>query len=138
MRNALLAQLRNPVLPESIGGGQNADYTTGGTALGKLIGSLVGGLLIAAFLLAFVYIIVGGFTWITAGGDKTRLEAARNQIINATMGIIIVAASWAIMTLIGGFIGINFPTIPIPSVPSSQSAPQTPQRYQPRFVPSPT
>lgn len=113
MNTHLLAQLRNPVLPPLLGGGA---YTSGGTALGGLISGLVGALFIAGFLLAFVTLIMGGLNWITAGGDKTKLEAARNQITNAIIGIIIVGAAYAITVLLAQFFGFELKTLPIPVV----------------------
>lgn len=114
--NHILAQIHNPVLPDIIGGGKNADYTTGGTALGKLIGQLVGALFIAGFLLAFVFLIMGGFSWITSGGDKTKLEKARDEITNSLMGIVVVAAAWAISVLVAKFFGLDLTKLPIPSI----------------------
>ena len=119
----LLAQLRNPVLPDLLGGGENIGpetYNTGGTAAGKLIGSLVGAIFIFSFLMAFIYLLLGAFNWITSGGDKAKLESARDMITQAIVGIIIVAAAWAIMKLVGQFVGIDLGTdsikLPIPTI----------------------
>lgn len=110
----VLAQITNPVLPPSIGSG---DYTKGGTALGGIIGNILGGLFIAGFLLAFVFLITGAISWISSGGDKQKLESARDQITNAIVGIVIVAAAWAIMRLAGSFLGLpSIENLPIPSV----------------------
>ncbi len=114
--NTLLAQLRNPVLPPSIGGAKGADAGRGGEALGGIISGIVGALFIAGFLLAFLTMLFGGLNWITAGGDKTKLETARNQITNAVVGIIIVGAAYAITTLVANFFGFDLATLPIPTV----------------------
>lgn len=111
--NQTLAALTNPVIPKTIGSG---DYTQGGSVLGSLISSLVGALFIAGFLLAFFYLITGGISWISAGGDKTKLESARDNITNAIIGIIIVGAAFALTTLVAGFFGLDLKTLPIPSV----------------------
>jgi hypothetical protein len=108
-----LAQIKNPVLPASLGSGNTSQ---GGTALGKLISGLLGALFVVGFLLAFMTLLINGIQWITAGGDKQALEKARNGITNAIMGLIIVAAAWAIMTLIGNFFGINITALTIPSI----------------------
>jgi hypothetical protein len=86
--------------------------------VGGLVGALTGGLFIFAFILALLYLILGGFDWITTGGDKGKLEVARNKITHAIIGLIIVASIWAIMTLIGNFFGITFPEIELPTLPS--------------------
>lgn len=75
--------------------------------LGQLISAVVGTLLIIAALLAFLYLILGGIAWITSGGDKTNMETARNKITHAIVGLIIVGAAWAIMTLIQNFLGVT-------------------------------
>lgn len=75
--------------------------------LGQLISALVGVLLIIAGLLAFFFLILGGIQWITSGGDKAGMEAARNKITHAVVGLIIVGAAWAIMLLVQGFLGVT-------------------------------
>jgi len=75
--------------------------------VGMLISSLVGVLLIIAALLAFFFLILGGIQWITSGGDKAGMEAARNKITHAIVGLIIVGAAWAIMILIQNFLGVT-------------------------------
>jgi hypothetical protein len=75
--------------------------------IGKLIGAVVGTLMILAALITFVYLILGGIQWITSGGDKTAMEAARNKITHAIVGLVIVASAWAIMILVQNFLGID-------------------------------
>jgi hypothetical protein len=75
--------------------------------VGKLISAGVGVLLILAALLAFFYLILGGISWITSGGDKAAMETARNKITHAIVGLIIVGAAWAVMILIQNFLGIQ-------------------------------
>ena len=58
-----------------------------------------------AALLVFLYLIWGGIDWITSGGDKGKTEQARQKIVAAVIGLIIVAASYAILTLALNFLG---------------------------------
>ena len=90
--------------------------------LGNVIGATVGLLIIFAAVAAFLFLILGGLQWITSGGDKAGMETARNKITAAIVGLIIVAAAWAIMVLMGQFIGfnilggiVNIPTITNPN-----------------------
>jgi len=115
MNAYFLTQIRNPVLPPSLGGGQNPDVNQGGVALGRLIGNLIGALFIAGFLLTFMQIIISAIQWITAGGDKQALEKARTGITNAIMGLVIVGATYALMTLVGQFFGMEITNLTIPS-----------------------
>jgi hypothetical protein len=77
------------------------------TDVGQLISAMVGTLLIISALLAFIYLILGGIQWITSGGDKAGMEAARNKITHAIVGLIIVGAAWAIMVLVQNFLGVS-------------------------------
>ena len=56
-------------------------------------------------LLVFSQLIWGGLEWITSGGDKGKVEGARNKITAAVIGLIIVASSFAILQLVLNFLG---------------------------------
>ncbi len=77
------------------------------TDLGQVISSLVSGAIVIALIMVLFYLIMGGIQWITSGGDKGKTEAARNKITSAIVGLAIVAASWAIFTVIGYLFGVN-------------------------------
>jgi len=70
---------------------------------------LVGGL---AFLL---YFLMGGVTWITAGGDKGKLEEAKTKITQGLVGLAILAASYVIIKFIETAIGMELLNISWPS-----------------------
>lgn len=127
MKTFLLAQLYNPVLPNNIGAG---GPDRGTVVIGSFIGNIIGAMFIIAFFTAFIFLITGGFHWITSGGDKANLEHARNKIIQAIMGLIVTASAWAIMTLVSNFVGWDFPNLPFPTMnqlPSTQQG--TPNKY---------
>lgn len=75
--------------------------------LGQLLSSAVGAALLITAILVFAYLIIGGVGWATSGGDKGKTEAARNKITAALIGLAIVAASFAVMQIIGFFFGVN-------------------------------
>jgi len=66
--------------------------------LDALITNVIRILLIIAGLTAFIYLIVGGYQYITAGGNAEQATAARTTILNAIIGLVIVFASYAILT----------------------------------------
>jgi hypothetical protein len=70
---------------------------------------LVGGL---AFLL---YFLMGGITWITAGGDKGKIEEARGKITQGLVGLAVLAASYVIIKFIETAIGMNILNISWPT-----------------------
>jgi uncharacterized membrane protein len=65
----------------------------------KLITDLVNIAFIIAIILVFFYLIWGGIQWITSGGEKGKTEEARNKITAAVIGLIVLAAAFAILTL---------------------------------------
>ena len=106
-------QICNPVIPLSIGCGAPSQ---GGIAVGEIVSNLIGGMFIIAFLIAVIYLMTGGFHWITSGGDKASLESARNKIIHAIVGLIVVASTWAIAGIAGRFVGLDIERLPIPMI----------------------
>lgn len=63
--------------------------------------SIVGGL---AFIL---YFLLGGLSWLTAGGDKAKVESAQKQITNAVIGLSIILVSYAIILFIQEALDVN-------------------------------
>lgn len=117
MTHGILAQIHNPVLPWVIGGTKTGATTDmGGKGLGAIISQLIGALFVAGFLLSFFFLMLGGVSWITSGGDKTKLEKARDQITNAIIGLIIVGGAFAIAALVSQFFGLDLKALPIPTI----------------------
>ncbi len=100
---SVYATITNPAVPGATG--------EPGVYIGNLISTAIGAVIVIAAVLALIYLIMGAFDWITSGGDKQKLESARGKITNGIIGLILVVATWAIITLVGNFLGLeNFPT----------------------------
>ena len=84
------------------GGGFNL-----GNILNNAISKILGFLTIIAALYFFFQFVTAGIQWIGSGGDKNNIEQARNKMVNAIIGLVIVAAAWVIVGIIGMFVGIN-------------------------------
>lgn len=82
---------------------------------GKVISGVIGLVLIVSALASFIFLIWGGFQWITSGGDKAGVEAAQHRIQAALLGLFIVFAAWAIMTVAGQFLGFDLTNMKIPT-----------------------
>lgn len=52
---------------------------------------------IVAGLVALYYMLWGGFDWITSGGQKEKLETARNRLTNAIIGLFFIVLALAIV-----------------------------------------
>ena len=77
------------------------------TGLGQIVGFLVAFIIIIAFLAALLYIVIGALQWITSGGDKQRVADARNHIIAAVIGLIIIALSFVIINVVIQALGLG-------------------------------
>lgn len=73
----------------------------------QLIPSLIGLAFIVGALLFFFMLLISGLQWITSGGDKASVEAARGRITQALIGIVVLFSVFAIIKLIENFFGIS-------------------------------
>lgn len=53
-------------------------------------------------LVAVILIIYGGFTWMTSAGNEERVKKAKEIIKASVIGLVIVLASWMIVTFVIG------------------------------------
>ncbi len=83
---------------------------TGGLPKAYDIGSSILLLIfVVAILLALAFIIWGSIRWIMSGGDKTKVQSARNTLIYAVVGLIFIFLSFLIINLITYF--FNVPSV---------------------------
>lgn len=99
------AQIINPALPNEIGG--RPQFTEGTTPLAYLIALIWTTLITLAGITTLLFLIWGGLEWLTAGGDKNRVESAQHRITNAIFGLAFVAGSLAISIFVQSVFGIN-------------------------------
>lgn len=64
------------------------------------VGGIVSILLIIAIILTLLYLIYGGIKWITSGGDKGKVDAARSHITAAIVGLVLALAAFLILNII--------------------------------------
>lgn len=73
------------------------------------------GLIIGVIFFLFI-LIIGGIQWISSGGDKNALEAAKGKVTNAIIGIVVLFSVFAVLLLIQNFFGITILTLDIGSL----------------------
>jgi hypothetical protein len=108
----LVAQIRNPVLPDGYGGGRAGD---GVSALTGYIILLWRTLILVGGMAALLFLLWGAIDWIISGGDQGKVDSARKKMTSAVIGLTILASSVAIVELISTLTGydlllIEFPT----------------------------
>jgi len=87
--------LRNPI-PE---------LGEGPSGFGTLLNNVISLLVAMAGMALFVYLLYGGITWTTAGGDKARVESAQKTVTNAIIGIIIMGAAFLLVQIVNTVLG---------------------------------
>lgn len=87
--------------------------TTGGlTALANIIQTAIAVSFFFALILCLFILILSGFQWMTSGGDKEKLQHARQRITYAIVGLSVVFLSLLIINVLGAFFGINILKLP--------------------------
>ena len=66
-----------------------------------------------AFMVAFVYLVYGGFLWLTAGSDDQKVSQAHKTITYSFFGLIILVSSLIIIKAIEVITGVNLHTFQI-------------------------
>ena len=61
-----------------------------------------------------VMLIIGGFQYITSGGEAEQVAKARKTITAAVFGLLVVLGVWLIIKLIEDFTGLNLHEFTIP------------------------
>ena len=87
---------------------------TGAGAISNFLSRLVSLIYIFAAIFLIFFITWGAWDWMTSEGDKEKLQSARNKIINALVGIVLFAAAYALIQILGQFTGFTFFSTPSP------------------------
>lgn len=66
-------------------------------------------LFLVGVIVAVAFLIYGGIRWIISGGDKTAVESARNHIVAAIVGLVIVAGAFFIVQVVFSLLGVSNP-----------------------------
>ena len=99
-------------------------------------------LFIVGIVIAIAFLIYGGIRWILSGGDKTKVEAARGHIVAAIVGLVIIAASFLVFSLVFQVLGARNPLtggLCIPTLKNPfcfQQTTPTPSQITPTATPS--
>lgn len=109
----LLNKIITPVYAESLGNitgvgkFQTEAGANAGSLLEKFVSTIIGVLTVVAGLAFLIYFLMGGLTWITAGGDKNNTAKAQKQMTDAAIGLIVVIVAYFIAGIIGTVMGLD-------------------------------
>lgn len=85
------------------------DQSTGlncnaGGDINSLITTVIRWLLGIAFGIAVLFLIIGGFWYITSAGNEETAEKGKNTAINAIIGIVIIILSYVIVNVVSNLV----------------------------------
>ena len=109
-----LAQIYNPAIKSNIGTGGSTDHDV--LVLSVFIANLIKIMFIVGAIGSFFMLLVGGFEYLTAGGEKDKIGAATKRIGNALIGIVILLSGYALFRLINLVFGINILNLEVPVI----------------------
>ena len=59
-------------------------------------------------LTCMIMLLVGGFGFLTAGGDKEATAKAQRTLTYGLIGLLVALSAWIIINFLGNFLGLNF------------------------------
>ncbi len=111
----------NPAIPKL---GFTPETAEDGTAFTSYFAIVWKAIQLIGGLMVLFYFIWGGMEWIMGHGEKAKVEAARNKMMQASLGFIVLISSFIIIGFIGTLIGYDFLN-PVFGLPGSTNGTQT-------------
>lgn len=87
------------------GGGSEAEGAPHLQDISIYIGNIIEAAIPLVGIIAFIMILVGGFTILTSGGNPENTQKGKNIITYAVLGIVLAIVSWLILLFIQNFTG---------------------------------
>jgi magnesium-transporting ATPase (P-type) len=87
-------------------------------SISQIVSGLISFALIVAAVVFFFMLVWGGLKWITSQGDENKVKEARAQVTQALIGLAVVFAAWAILSLVATLFlgpGASLQNLTIPS-----------------------
>lgn len=84
---------------------RNLGFGAGG--ISTFLTNIIGLVYIVAGIVFIFMMVMGAFSWIVSGGDKEAIAKARLRIINAIIGLVLLALTFFILAVIGQVTGFK-------------------------------
>jgi len=101
--------ITNPALDSSL----QAKVDNPTAFFNQLLPNAVTLLFVIASVIFLFMMVAGAIQWMTSSGDKQGLESARGRLSNAIVGLFILFALFAIITVLENFFGVDILTLDI-------------------------
>lgn len=77
-----------------------------GLDMSLLAGNALTIVFVVAILLTLYYLLRGGIQWIMSQGDKQKVASARNRIVYAIFGLVLIFLAFFIVSVVGGLFNV--------------------------------
>jgi hypothetical protein len=75
-----------------------------GTDVNSLIQTVIRWMLTIAFGIAVLFLIIGGFWYVTSAGNEETAEKGKNTVVNALIGIVIIVLAYVIVSVVANMV----------------------------------
>ena len=97
----------NPIIPDELVSRNPVELVQ------SVILTLINVFYVVGVVTFFFMLVIGGIQWLSSGGDKGALANAQARIQHAIIGLVVLMAAYAIVTLVEAVFGINILLIDI-------------------------
>lgn len=101
VKEALAIDLVDVYKPAEALGGNNATLST-------LINPIIANVLIVSGVISLGAILVSGFSFVAANGDKAKTAQASQSLTYGIIGLVVVVAAFIITRIMGEILGFDF------------------------------
>lgn len=74
---------------------------------GNLMSSIITVITVVGGLAFVIFFTMAALKWVIAGGDKTKITEAKEQMTQTTVGLIALVASYFIVWIVGAVLGLD-------------------------------
>lgn len=83
------------------------DPSTPLTSTELVFSQIIGFITLLGGLIFIVMFLNGAFKWISGGEDAAKIQKARDLMVQAVIGLIVMVAGYAIIGLVGAIVGLD-------------------------------
>ncbi|MCA9372595.1 hypothetical protein KC921_00685 [Candidatus Woesebacteria bacterium] len=95
--NAYVKDIQNPATAD----------TNAFTTFELIISNVLALLTVLGSLVFIIYFLLGAISWISSGGDTSKVGKARDQMLQGVLGLVVLVIMYAVVGLIGSIVGID-------------------------------
>lgn len=77
------------------------------TQLSSILSMVITSLTVVGGLAFVIFFTLGGLKWLTAGGDKAKVQEAQQQMTQGVIGLVAIVAGLFVVGIVGNVLGID-------------------------------